>query len=66
MLQKMQQDVLNLAARALGLFDVTESADIARFIKKVTIWMNLGVQSSRKNMSESSPLLMLCNFVYLF
>lgn len=56
----MQQDVLNLAAGALDLFDVTESTDIARFIKMVTTRMNLGVQSSKKNMSESSPLLMLC------
>ncbi|TXG47282.1 hypothetical protein EZV62_026576 [Acer yangbiense] len=36
MLQKMQQDMLHLAAKALDLFDVTESIDIACFIKKVT------------------------------
>ncbi|KAH9796706.1 Dynein light chain [Citrus sinensis] len=52
MLQKMQQDVLNLAARTLDLFDVTQSTDVARFIKTVTIWMNLGLQSSKKNMFD--------------
>uniref|UniRef100_A0A2P2IXX0 Dynein light chain n=1 Tax=Rhizophora mucronata TaxID=61149 RepID=A0A2P2IXX0_RHIMU len=34
MLQTMQQDALDLAARALDLFDVTEATEIARFIKK--------------------------------
>ncbi|KAL9452616.1 hypothetical protein AB3S75_008413 [Citrus x aurantiifolia] len=34
MLQKMQQDVLNLAARTLDLFDVTQSTDVAGFIKR--------------------------------
>ncbi|XP_038899068.1 dynein light chain 2, cytoplasmic [Benincasa hispida] len=34
MLQAMQQDALNLAAKALDSFDVTEATDIARFIKK--------------------------------
>ncbi|XP_011001140.1 PREDICTED: dynein light chain 1, cytoplasmic-like [Populus euphratica] len=34
MLQTMQQDALHLAAKALDIFDVTESTDIARFIKK--------------------------------
>lgn len=63
MLQKMQQDVLNLAARTLDLFDVTQSTDVARFIKTVTIWMNLGLQSSKKNTSESSPLLKSVLFI---
>lgn len=36
MLQTMQQDALHLAAKALDIFDVSESTDIARFIKKVT------------------------------
>ena len=35
MLQAMQQDALDLAAKALDSFDVTEPTDIARFIKKV-------------------------------
>ncbi|KAK4576498.1 hypothetical protein RGQ29_027167 [Quercus rubra] len=34
MLQTMQQDALNLAAKALDIFDVTEATEIARFIKK--------------------------------
>ncbi|CAI0375832.1 unnamed protein product [Linum tenue] len=34
MLQKMQQDALHLAAKALDSFDVTEPTEIARFIKK--------------------------------
>ncbi|KAE8651306.1 dynein light chain 2, cytoplasmic [Cucumis sativus] len=34
MLEAMQQDALNLAAKALDSFDVTEATDIARFIKK--------------------------------
>ncbi|XP_022139644.1 dynein light chain LC6, flagellar outer arm [Momordica charantia] len=34
MLQGMQQDALDLAAKALDSFDVTEATDIARFIKK--------------------------------
>ncbi|GLT83402.1 hypothetical protein SLE2022_016930 [Rubroshorea leprosula] len=34
MLKTMQQDALDLAAKALDFFDVTESTDIARFIKK--------------------------------
>ncbi|CAK9325148.1 unnamed protein product [Citrullus colocynthis] len=34
MLQAMQQDALDLAAKALDNFDVTESTDIACFIKK--------------------------------
>ncbi|GAV85351.1 Dynein_light domain-containing protein [Cephalotus follicularis] len=33
MLQTMQQDALNLAAKALDFFDVTEATEIARFIK---------------------------------
>ena len=35
MLQTMQQDALDLAAKALDVFDVTEATEIARFIKKV-------------------------------
>lgn len=35
MLQTMQQDALDLAAKALDFFDVTEPTEIARFIKKV-------------------------------
>jgi hypothetical protein len=35
MLQTMQQDALDLAAKALDFFDVTEATQIARFIKKV-------------------------------
>ncbi|CAL9130187.1 Dynein light chain type 1 [Musa troglodytarum] len=34
MLQTMQQDALLLAGKALDLFDVTESTEIASFIKK--------------------------------
>lgn len=37
MLQAMQQDALNLAAKALDVFDVTETTNIAKFIKKVMI-----------------------------
>uniref|UniRef100_A0A5B7BLE1 Dynein light chain n=1 Tax=Davidia involucrata TaxID=16924 RepID=A0A5B7BLE1_DAVIN len=33
MLQTMQQDALDLAAKALDFFDVTEATEIARFIK---------------------------------
>lgn len=35
MLDTTQQDALNLAAKALEIFDVAEARDIARFIKKV-------------------------------
>ena len=35
MLREMQQDALHLAAKALDIFEATESTDIARFIKKV-------------------------------
>ena len=35
MLQTMQQDALDLASKALDVFDVTEAIEIARFIKKV-------------------------------
>lgn len=35
MLQSMQQDALRVAGEALDLFDVTQSTEIARFIKKV-------------------------------
>lgn len=35
MLETMQQDALDLAAKALDFFDVTEATEIARFIKKV-------------------------------
>lgn len=34
MLDTTQQDALNLAAKALEIFDVPEARDIARFIKK--------------------------------
>ncbi|KAL0399340.1 UNVERIFIED_CONTAM: Dynein light chain LC6, flagellar outer arm [Sesamum radiatum] len=34
MLQTMQQDALDLAAKALDFFDVTEATEIAQFIKK--------------------------------
>ncbi|GMH05668.1 hypothetical protein Nepgr_007508 [Nepenthes gracilis] len=34
MLLTMQQDALNLAARALDCYDVTDATEIARFIKK--------------------------------
>ena len=37
MLQTMQQEALNLAAKALDDFDITETTEIARFIKKVKI-----------------------------
>ena len=36
MLQTMQQDALDVAAKALDFYDVTEPTEIARFIKKVT------------------------------
>lgn len=35
MLQTMQQDALRLAGKALDEFDVTDSTEIACFIKKV-------------------------------
>ena len=35
MLQTMQQVALNLSAKALDDFDITETTEIARFIKKV-------------------------------
>ncbi|KAG5597707.1 hypothetical protein H5410_038939 [Solanum commersonii] len=34
MLGTMQQDALDLAAKALDFFDVTEATEIARFLKK--------------------------------
>ncbi|KAK8618360.1 hypothetical protein V6N13_132354 [Hibiscus sabdariffa] len=34
MLQTMQKDALHLAAKALDIFEATESTDIAQFIKK--------------------------------
>ncbi|KAH7844650.1 hypothetical protein Vadar_030248 [Vaccinium darrowii] len=34
MLQTMQRDALDLAAKALDIYDVTEPTEIARFIKK--------------------------------
>ncbi|KAJ3679435.1 hypothetical protein LUZ60_017446 [Juncus effusus] len=34
MLQTMQQDALHQAGKALDLYDVTDSTEIARFIKK--------------------------------
>lgn len=35
MLQAMQGDALHLAAKALDIFEATESTDIACFIKRV-------------------------------
>lgn len=35
MVEAMQQDALQLAAKALDSFDVTDATEIARFIKKV-------------------------------
>ncbi|KAL8141329.1 hypothetical protein V2J09_007350 [Rumex salicifolius] len=34
MLQTMQQDALDFAAKALDFYDVTQATDIARFIKQ--------------------------------
>ncbi|KAF9672875.1 hypothetical protein SADUNF_Sadunf11G0089700 [Salix dunnii] len=34
MLQTMQEDALDLAAKALDFYDVTDATDIARFIKQ--------------------------------
>lgn len=39
MLQTMQQNAVKLASRALDEFDVTDSTEIARFIKKVFSWV---------------------------
>lgn len=36
MLQTMQQDALRLAGKALDEFDITDSTEIAHFIKKVS------------------------------
>ena len=36
MLQTMQQDALDLAAKALDFFDATDATAIARFIKQVS------------------------------
>lgn len=36
MLQTMQEDALDLAAKALDFYDVTDATDIARFIKQVS------------------------------
>ena len=41
MLQTMQQDAMDLASKALDVFDVTEAIEIARFIKKVNSKNNL-------------------------
>lgn len=38
MMEAMQQDAMDLAAKALDSFDVTEATDIARFIKKVNLF----------------------------
>lgn len=35
MLEAMQHDALQLAAKALDFFDVTDATEIAQFIKKV-------------------------------
>lgn len=45
MLQTMQQDALRLASKALDAFDVTDSTEIARFIKKV--WWKLSFNPTR-------------------
>lgn len=45
MLQTMQQDALRLASKALDAFDVTDSTEIARFIKKV--WRKLSFNPTR-------------------
>lgn len=37
MRQTMRQDALDLAAKALDFFDVTDATEIARFIKKVKV-----------------------------
>lgn len=41
MLQTMQQDALDLAAKALDFFDATDATDIARFIKQVSYKMHM-------------------------
>ncbi|GMI93374.1 hypothetical protein like AT4G27360 [Hibiscus trionum] len=41
MLQTMQKDALHLAAKALDIFEATESTDIARFINKKRILTGL-------------------------
>ena len=46
MLQAMQQDALHLAAKALDVFDATETTNIARFIKKVTLGFDLNFYHS--------------------
>lgn len=46
MLQTMQQDALDLAAKALDFFDVTEPTEIARFIKTVLLYASEHVQFS--------------------
>ena len=38
MLEAMQHDALQLAAKALDFFDVIDATEIARFIKKVYIY----------------------------
>lgn len=47
MLQTMQQNALSLAGKALDTFDVTDSTEIARFIKKVMLDPVLPIQSSQ-------------------
>jgi dynein light chain LC8-type len=37
----MQQDALDLAAKALDFFDATDATDIARFIKQVSYKMHM-------------------------
>jgi dynein light chain LC8-type len=41
MLPTMQQDALDLAAKALDFFDATDATDIARFIKQVSYKMHM-------------------------
>lgn len=46
MLETMQQEALQLAAKALDLFDVTEPTEIAQFIKKVNQLVFFLIESS--------------------
>lgn len=52
MLQSMQQDALDVAAKALDFFDVTEATEIARFIKKVLIGFYLQTKLWKFSMSS--------------
>lgn len=66
MLQTIQQDAIHLAAKALDLFDVTESSEIAQFIKKVTFYSSiliiLGLRScERPNLTSCYVMVFLIN-----